>query len=96
VAKTARSPTVDGLDEVAALMTDMRATAAARGVELDLVYPYSDRSVATAPTQDADRHREAFAEMEAAGVTWTVVSGATADHRATTEFLEGFGSTYLQ
>ena len=96
VAKTARSPMVGGLDEVATLMAAMREQAASRGVELDLVYPYSDPSIAAAPTHDADRHREAFAEMEAAGVTWAVVSGATADHRATTEFLEGFGSTYLQ
>ena len=56
-----------------------------RGVELDLVYPYPDRSLAADPAKDAERHRESFAELEAAGVTWVVVSGFDArpcgDHR---------------
>jgi probable F420-dependent oxidoreductase len=95
VAKTARSPALRGLDEVVESMTWMRATAAERGVDLDLVLPYSDSSLAANPAQDAARHRDAFAELEAAGVTWVVVSGSTSDHAATTAFLEQFGETYL-
>jgi probable F420-dependent oxidoreductase len=96
VAKTARSPTVSGLDEVIELMKPMREAAAERGVELDLVMPYSDRSLAEDPSRDADRHREAFDELEAAGVTWVMLSGSTRDHPATTGFIETFGATYLQ
>jgi probable F420-dependent oxidoreductase len=96
VAKTTRSPIVRGLDEVVVLMKPMQEAAAARGVELDLVFPYADRSLGAAPAKDADRHRESFAELEAAGVTWVMLSGSTHDHAATSAFIEEFGSTYLQ
>jgi len=96
VAKTARSPIVDGVDEVVELMKPMRETAAKRGLELDLVLPYSNRALATDPARDADRHREAFADLEAAGVTWVVLSGSTHDHAATTAFIEAVGATYLR
>jgi hypothetical protein len=96
VAKTTRSPLVSGLDEVTALMTPMRARAAERGVDLDLVYSYPDRSIAADPTKDVERHRETLAELEAAGVTWVVVSGVAGDHETTVSFIEAFGATYVQ
>ncbi len=96
VAKTTRSPLVSGLDEVTALMTPMRERAAERGVDLDLVYSYPDRSIAADPTQDVERHRETLAELEAAGVTWVVVSGVAGDHETTVSFIEAFGATYVQ
>jgi hypothetical protein len=34
--------------------------------------------------------------MEDAGITWAIVSSPTRDRSATLEFLEAFGSTYLQ
>ena len=40
----------------------------------------------SAPAEDADRHREAFAELEAAGVTWIVVSSRTSHEAATLDF----------
>jgi probable F420-dependent oxidoreductase len=95
VAKTTRSPIVRGLDEVTALMKPMQEQAAERGVVLDLVYPYSDRSLATDPTKDVERHRESLARLEAAGVTWVMLSGITRDHAKTTAFIEAFGATYL-
>jgi len=96
VAKTTRSPAVGGLDEVVTMMKPMRETALERGVELDLVFPYVDRSLGADPAKEASRHRDSFAELEAAGVTWVVVSGSTHDHAATTAFIEAFGSSYLQ
>lgn len=44
---------------------------------------------------EADRHCEALAEMEGAGVTAVVVSSLTRTPAATFEFLEAFGATYL-
>jgi probable F420-dependent oxidoreductase len=95
VAKTTRSPIVRGLDEVTALMKPMQEQAAERGVVLDLVYPYSGHALAIDPSKNVDRHRDAFAQLEAAGVTWVMLSGGTGDHAATTEFIEVFGATYL-
>jgi probable F420-dependent oxidoreductase len=96
VARTTRSPMVSGLDEVAALMKPMQEQAAERGVVLDLVYPYSDRSLAIDPTMDVERHRDSLAQLESAGVTWVMLSGSTSDPAATTGFIEAFGATYLQ
>jgi probable F420-dependent oxidoreductase len=96
VAKTTRSPMVSGLDDVTTLMKPMRQRAAERGVDLDLVYSYPDRSLATDPTKDVERHREMLAELDAAGVTWVVISGVTGDHETTTAFIEAFGATYLR
>jgi probable F420-dependent oxidoreductase len=96
IAKTARSPALNGLDEIATAIAEMRKTASQRGVELDVVCSNMDRSVAEAPEKDANRHRDGFAELEAAGVTWVMMSGATHDIDDTKAFLERFGKTYLR
>src|SRR4051794_14911586 len=83
VAKTTRSPPLGALDEVADLIAPMRETAAARGVDLDVVYPYTNTALAADPTRDGEHHREAFAALAAAGVTWVMVSGSTNDQGAT-------------
>lgn len=44
---------------------------------------------------EPERHREAFAQIEKAGVTWVVVSTPARSAESTIELLEGFGSIYL-
>ena len=93
---TTRTPTIESLAELTTLVTDIRDQAAASGRNetIDILYPYQDRSMAS-PELEPDRHRAAFAEIEAAGLTDVVVSSGTRSTAATFEFLDAFGSTYL-
>ncbi|MGD6749609.1 LLM class F420-dependent oxidoreductase [Streptomyces sp. BH105] len=92
---TARTPTLGPLSELAGAIGEVRdATAAAgRGDRVDVLHSYHEEGL-TEPTLDADRHREAFAALEKAGVTWVVVSCPHESAAATLEFLEAFGTSY--
>ena len=92
---TARTPALNTIDELAGAIVEMREAAAPRGEPIDVLYPYIDPTIAS-PTADAERHRDAFAELETIGVTWVVVSGTTTSAPATLDFLEAFGATYIQ
>jgi probable F420-dependent oxidoreductase len=96
VAATARTPAIETPDQLAGLISEVRQAAAASGRtdELDVLYSYSDPGLA-APAQDADRHRQALAEIEKLGANWVVISVHTRDPSATYDFLDAFGSTYL-
>jgi probable F420-dependent oxidoreductase len=93
---TARTPALGSLAELAAQIAEVRerAESAGRGGDLDVLYSYHDSDLLDPAA--ADRHLEAFAGLEKAGVTWIVVSSRTADHVATTDFLDAFGATYLR
>ena len=93
---TARTPALGSLGDLAAAIAEMReaADAAGRTGPIDVLHSYQGEGIRT-PAVDADRHREAFAEAEKAGVTWIVVSSRTRDRSATLEFIDAFGSTYL-
>lgn len=93
---TARTPTLGPVDQIGEHITELRnaAVAAGRSEHIDVTYSYHGDGLAS-PTVEADRHREALAELEKAGVTWVVVSGPIDGLAATIEFLEAFGSTYL-
>jgi probable F420-dependent oxidoreductase len=88
---TARTPALGSLPDLAAKIVAMREEAAG---PIDVLYSYHGEDIHS-PAADADRHREAFAEIEKAGVTWIVVSSGTHTEAATLGFLESFGSTYL-
>ena len=96
LAKTTHTPMLGTFADVAAAIREVReaAEAAGRTDALDFLCSYPDPSIAQ-PTVDVDRHRDAFAEMEAAGLTWVIVSHPRAEPAATYEFLETFGATYL-
>jgi probable F420-dependent oxidoreductase len=90
---TARTPELGSLEELADTIAEMRDTAAQRGASIDVLYPYLH--VTGSPDDDAERHREAFAELERIGATWVMIAGVTGDPKATLSFLEGFGATYI-
>jgi hypothetical protein len=96
LATTARTPTLGSLTELSATIGEVReqAAAAGRSDRIDVLYSYQGDGIRS-PAVDPDRHREAFAEIEKAGATWTVVSSGTGDRSATIDFLDAFGSTYL-
>ncbi|MCK9905014.1 LLM class F420-dependent oxidoreductase [Parafrankia colletiae] len=91
-----RTAAIGSLGELTGMINEVREAAAAAGRSdtIDVQYSYKDRSLAS-PTVEADRHREALAEIEKAGVTAIVVSSPSSTPTATLEFLEAFGSTYI-
>ncbi len=96
LAATTRTSLLGSLAEVAVMIRELReaAAAAGRSEEIDVLYSYPDPSIAS-PADEADRHREALAEIEKAGVTWVAVGSGTHVPSATFEFIDAFGSTYL-
>lgn len=93
---TARTPALGTVAELAEAITELReaAAAAGRSEPIDVLYSYHDDGIHS-PTVEPDRHRQAFAELEKAGVTWVVVSSNTSTPESTVEWLDAFGSTYL-
>lgn len=96
LAATARTPVLGSVAELASATAGVReqARAAGRSDPIDVVYSYHGDGIEEPATQ-SERHREAFAELRAAGVTWVVVSAPTRSLAATCAFLEAFGGTYL-
>ncbi|MCX4704251.1 LLM class F420-dependent oxidoreductase [Streptomyces sp. NBC_01352] len=97
LAQTARTPGFGGVPELAQLITELyeNAAAAGRTDPIDIVHSYQDEGLTT-PAAEPDGHREAFAELAKAGVTWVVVSSGTHSAAATFEFIDAFGATYLR
>jgi hypothetical protein len=93
---TARTVAITSLEQLAEMIAGVRdaADAAGRTDSIEVLHSYSDPSIGS-PTLEPDRHREAFAEIEKAGVTSVVVSSHTHVPSATLEFVEAFGETYL-
>jgi probable F420-dependent oxidoreductase len=91
---TARTPQLGTLDDIGAMIKELREQVAARGERLDVAMAYTDPSIAS-PEADVERHRDAFGSLGAIGVTWVVVSPATGAPPAALDFLRAFGSTYI-
>lgn len=93
---SARTPALGSVGDLARIIAELRdaAVAAGRSEVIDVSYSYRGKGIHE-PTVEPDRHREAFTEIEKAGVTWLVVSSGTSSRESTIEFLEGFGATYL-
>jgi hypothetical protein len=78
------------------MITEVKAAAAEAGRtdRLDFLSSYQGVSAAT-PGAEADRHREAFGEIERAGVTHVIISVQSHAPAQTLEFIKAFGATYL-
>jgi probable F420-dependent oxidoreductase len=90
VSATARTRHIGSLAELADLVAEVRA-AADRPLDVMVSYHPEGGDVLDEP----ERHRDAFAEYEKAGVTWLVVSPATRTRDETFRFLDDFGGAYL-
>jgi probable F420-dependent oxidoreductase len=93
---TARTVAITSLVQLAGMITEVRDAAAQAGRTgaIDVMSSYQDWSIAR-PEAEPDRHREAFAEYEKAGVTNLVISCRTRTPAETREFIEAFGKAYL-
>ena len=96
LSRTTQTPMLATFDDVAVAIREVKdaAEAAGRQDRLDFLCSYGDASIHR-PTVDADRHRQAFAAMEEAGLTWVIVSHPRGEPSAVYEFLDAFGATYL-
>jgi probable F420-dependent oxidoreductase len=92
-ATTRTSALADGAD-LGPAIAELRAAAGDRGDTLDVAVAYTDRSIAR-DDSDLEKHREAFGRLEAAGVTWVVIPGATTSREASLEFLARFGAEFI-
>jgi probable F420-dependent oxidoreductase len=96
LSRTTQTAVLSTFAEVATAIREVEesAEAAGRTEPLEFLCTYTDASIHT-PAVDADRHREAFAEMEDAGLTWVLVSHPRSEPEAVYDFVEAFGATYL-
>jgi probable F420-dependent oxidoreductase len=92
---TVRTARIQGLAELASCITEMQATASARDVTIDVLYPYLDPGLLAAPDHDTERHRDGFGRLEQIGVTWVMIPGTTSTLESTRAFLQTFGATYV-
>lgn len=93
---TTGSAAIGSLAQLGGLIKEVRAAAEAAGRtdRIDVLCSYQDPSIDSTAAA-ADRHLEALAEMEQAGVTCVLVTSRTRTLSATLEFLGAFGETYL-
>jgi hypothetical protein len=93
---TARTVAIESLAQLADMITEVKAAAAevGRTDSLDFLSSYQGVSAAT-PDAEADRHREAFGEIEKAGVTHVIISVQSRRPEQTLECIEAFGAAYL-
>jgi probable F420-dependent oxidoreductase len=96
LASTARTVEIRSLEDLAVMIREVRDASADAGRtgQLDFLSSYQDWSIGE-PEAEADRHREAFAEREKAGVTNLLVTCKSRSVRETLDFIEAFGATYL-
>ncbi len=95
LSRTVQTSTITSVAHLAELIVGVRADAVAAGrtEPVDVLYSYDD--LGEDPTADADRHREAIAELAQAGVNYLKVTSPKASSAATLAFIEAFGATYL-
>ncbi|MBW2497613.1 MAG: LLM class F420-dependent oxidoreductase [Deltaproteobacteria bacterium] len=92
---TTRTPNPGSESEIGATIERLKRDAAGREVELDFALSYSDPSLAESGV-DIERHREAFARLEAIGCTWVIVNRPAGEPGEILDFIERFAATYLR
>jgi probable F420-dependent oxidoreductase len=94
---TARTVQISDPGTLAGLITEVQDMAAAAGRgPVEIAWSYGDQAMGKDPVADADRHREAIAELAAIGVTALFISARGRDAAGSAEFVAAFGETYLR
>src|SRR5262245_1390772 len=95
ISATTRTPNLGSIEELADRIAELRELTGARAASLDIAGAYTDPTI-LAVDRDIARHRDAFAQLAAAGVTWVIVQGPTGSAEASRKFLETFASVYIR
>lgn len=93
VATTTRTVHLEGMDDVAAKIVEIKELAGDRAAELDFLMLYTDTSILDGT--DVERHRDAFGRMAEAGCTWVSFAFDFSTEAETLAFVEAFGRDYL-
>ncbi|HEX3825451.1 MAG TPA: LLM class F420-dependent oxidoreductase [Mycobacteriales bacterium] len=93
--RTTRTPALDEAEGLAEAIAALRGAAGDRGEEIDVMVAYTDRSILE-PGADLASHVDALGRLEAAGVTWVAIPGATTSRDHSLKFLEQFGATCIR
>ena len=92
ISATTRTPHIGSVELLAEKIASLREQGGARGPGLDVAAAYNTYEI-WSPEKNVARHRDVFASMEAAGVTWVIVPGPTEGSRA---FIDVFAEHYLK
>jgi probable F420-dependent oxidoreductase len=93
ISATTRTPHLATVDDLAQRIAILRELAGARAAEIEICAAYNDETISN-PTADVNRHRDAFAALEAIGVASLVVSTADLEQPAT-HFVDAFAHAYI-
>ncbi len=93
VATTTRTVHLEGMDDVAAKIVEIKELAGDRAGELDFLMLYADTSILDGT--DVERHRDAFGRMAEAGCTWLSFAFDFSTEAETLAFVEAFGRDFL-
>jgi probable F420-dependent oxidoreductase len=94
ISATTRTPRIASTKDLTERLDFLRAEAGDRASRLDVAVAYTDPTIAE-PDADVERHREAFAQLAEAGVTWTIVGGRGGNAARATQWIERFAARYL-
>jgi probable F420-dependent oxidoreductase len=94
ISATTRTPHLGTVEALAERIGMLREHAGARAGSLDIAFAYTDPTIEE-PERDVERHRDAFAELEAVGVTWIILPGASAPAPGPRRFIDTFAGHYI-
>jgi probable F420-dependent oxidoreductase len=93
---TSRTAAIADEQQLAGMIREVQELAAEAGrPAVDVLWSYGGIWSAR-PDDDAERHRETIAGLEATGVTWVAITTESRSSKATIDFIEAFGATYLR
>jgi probable F420-dependent oxidoreductase len=95
LAQSTRTPHLGSLAAMADRIAEVKELAGDRAESLDFCAQYEDMGIRRDAGADVDRHREAFARYEEAGVTWLSVGADRPTPEQHRGFIETFGANYL-
>ncbi len=96
LARTTQTPMLASFDDVAAAIREVEEDAEAFGrtEPIDYLSSYNEVTLHH-PTVDVERHRDAFAAIEEAGLTWVLVGHPRAAPTVVLDWLAAFGATHI-
>jgi probable F420-dependent oxidoreductase len=94
MATTVRTAYLSTLQDLKAKVGELRDLSGDRADQIDVAIAYTP-TWSAAPAHDADRHREAVADLEDVGATWIVVPGPIGPEAASLEFIEAFAKACI-
>lgn len=94
--QTTRTPSIGSTSRLAEMIAEVRESAGARADSLSFVYPYIDEALGADPAADTDRHREALADLAAAGITHVALPARAQSAAATLDWIPSVAELFFR